>query len=189
MRTGLRNKVMGAFGIASIGLLASSTAYACTTYQGFLTASGNHSTNVNQTVIGTGSGMNWCVHPYTPTAVAQASTGTLTLTTGKSTAAGCGNNTKLSAANGGSFDSYTTAVAPGPMAQGGGSGTTHNCHGTTTSNNVNTGGTVDANGVWAKGGGGTTVSFNRSAGNYSVCIFNVGLLSSADAIAINFSVA
>lgn len=64
MRQHRNNAVLGGFGILAVALAASSLAYACTTFRGTMTVSGNGAGNVAQTVIGKNgqsfSAMAWC---------------------------------------------------------------------------------------------------------------------------------
>ena len=194
MTARVRNRVIQAFAVVGVALLATSTAFACTNYKGYLDATGNGTGNTAQRVAGTGSGMNWCVvkTPTVKVATGQ-NAGSLTLVTGRSntTAAssggdGCGTSTQMRESNG-SLVQYTTAVTDGAgyMPQGGGSGAVHNCHGTT-GTKLETNGTVDANGVWKSGNGTNTINFTAVPGPQSVCIYGTGRVGTADAIAINF---
>lgn len=194
MRARVRNRVIQAFAVVVVALLASSTAFACTTFKGYLEATGNGTGNTAQRVAGTGSGMNWCV-VKTPTVkvAAGAGAGSLTLATGPSNTIaassggdGCATSTQLGPS--GRLVQYSTAVTDGAgyMPQGGGSGAVHNCHGTD-GTVLETNGTVDSNGVWKSGTTGTnTINFTAVPGPQSVCIYGTGKLGSADAIAINF---
>lgn len=193
MRAGVRSKVMGAFAIVVVVLMASSAAYACTVFKGKLDATGNGTGNTAQRVAGTGSGMNWCVVKTPSVKVSTASSASLTLATGASntTAAssggdGCATSTKMRAS--GLGIQYSTAVTDGAgyMPQGGGSGAVHNCHGTP-GRVLESNGTVNSSGVWTSGTSGTnTITFTAVAGQQSVCIYGTGIIGTADAIAINF---
>lgn len=185
MRTGTRQKLVGAFGVAGVGLLATTTAaYACTVYRGQVTLSGNAAGNVAQTWKGTGSGMNWCTVP-TPTAKVIAGNASVSLVTAATVRAGKCAAGQLRA------DTYKVAVTTpmagttGYMAQGGGTGATHNCHGTT-GTVVDTGSVTGTSGVFVSATTGTaTVNYTVPAGvgSTSICIYGD---SSADAIAANF---
>lgn len=196
MRAGARNKAVGAFAVLGVGAMAASAASACTVFLGKVDATGNGTGNVAQRVAGTGSGMNWCV-VKTPSVKVKAplnGTASLTLATGPSNTIsaasggdGCASSTKLRPSSP-PLVQYTTAVTDGAgyMDQGGGTGATHNCHGTT-GRKLETNGTVNGSGVWTSGKSGTnTLSFTAVAGSQSVCIYGTGITGAADAIAINF---
>jgi hypothetical protein len=173
-------KALAACGVVGVGLMLSSTAFACTVYKGKVTVSGNGTGNAAQTVFGTGSGMNWCVLP-TPTVKVKSGSETLSLVTAASTRGEGGSGCKASKMTSvGAYSVAVTTPGAGYMPQGGGAGATHNCHGTTGQVIVNGTGSVNSTGVFSP----ASVSYVQSGtGPQSVCIYNVG--GSADAIAIN----
>lgn len=180
MRMVAQHKVMMGLGVVAAGMTLSSTAYACTVYKGQLTASGNGTGNVAQTVKAQGtplvSGMDWCA-AYTPT-VKVATTGTISLATASTT---CGlNTTKM-----GSSGTYSVSIeTAGYMPQGGGTGPEHNCHGAGAAP-IDTTATVNGSGVFTNGAGtGNTESYTTVVGNQNICIYSN---STADAIAINYN--
>jgi hypothetical protein len=180
MRSRSRHKVAAAFGVAGVGLMLSSTAFACTVYKGKVTFTANGAGSASQTVFGTGSGMNWCVLP-TPTVKAKSGSQTVTLATAASTRGEGGSGCKASKMTStGAYSVAVTTPGAGYMPQGGGTGATHNCHGTTGQVIVNGTGSVSSTGVFSP----ATVSYAQSGtGPQSICIYNTG--GFADAIAIN----
>lgn len=174
-----RRMAVAGFAMATAGILATSSAYACTVYKGKLTADGNHATDVAQTVhakAGLTGGMNWC-STYTPSVVVQATTPSLKLDTAPTTCSALlGGSSQLR--NG----TYNISLETGHMPQGGGSDPTpHNCHGSEPLTNPGT--TTVSAGVSS-----STVTWAsplNTAGNKNVCIYNNQ--GFADAIAINFT--
>lgn len=203
MMTGSRRRrAVGAIGVASIGLLLASPAYACTVFRGQITASGNGAGNVEQTAKGkAGLTMAWCpdYSPYAPKIKVENTAPAIAFSTATTPAPGT-EQCPVSSMIAGNYEVKVTAPGSKYMGPGGSqegvAGTStwagHNCH-SDFGTPIGTG-TVGTDGVYVPGTAVplTPVAITSTIYKSNLCVYNVDLPSngcpfcSVDAIAINF---
>ncbi|HET7487540.1 MAG TPA: hypothetical protein VFJ85_06380 [Acidimicrobiales bacterium] len=186
-----------AFGVGAAVLALASTAFACTTFLGYITVSGNGTGNTAATAWGEGNGMfmddpntagcqdlvaSGTAFPTTGVRV-NATSPTLDVTVGPegSSGAGVGNCAgQLPAAT------YKVGVKAGALIAGGGGTNKHNCHSAGTPIDLTTSFSVNSSGNGAATGLASGSWTNLTSGSvWSVCVYS----NNSAAAALNFQVA